>query len=332
MNAIVKVVRFFNKDIRLATFIFLMVSSFSIAAQNWPSRVVTIVVPFPSGGTTDILARAIANKLSPALGQPVVIDYKPGAGATLGAAIVAKAAPDGYTLLMGAIHHTIATNVYRNLPYDFQKDFSPITVVASVPNVLVVNSKSPFNSVKDLVSAAKNSPNKYTYGSNGNGTSQHLIATQFQMLTGTEFLHVPYKGSAPLITDLLSGQVDMSFDAVSNVIQHINSGSLRPLVVISPKRSFVLPATPILAEIGYPPNLNIVTWFGLLAPAGTPKYIVSKLNSEVVKITNSPEFRKQMQDIGAEPVGNSSEEMTRQIKEETDRFSVLIKEGHVTIQ
>lgn len=306
--------------------------SLSVNAQNWPSRSITIIVPFPSGGTTDLLARAVAQRLGPVLGQAVIVDYKPGAGATLGASLAAKATPDGYTLLMGAVHHTIATNVYKNLSYDFQRDFSPITVVATVPNVLVVNSKSSINSVKDLVHTAKSSPGKLSYGSNGNGTAQHLIATQFQMLTGTDLLHIPYKGSAPLVTDLLGGQIDLSFDAISNVIQHIQSGAMRPLAVITSKHSNLLPQVPTLAETGYSPNLAIGTWFGLLAPAGTPKEIIQRLQLEVVRIIQTTEFKKQMQDIGADPIGNSVAEMARQIKDETEKFGALVRVGKVTVQ
>ena len=184
-----------------------LVSNASFAQSSWPSKPITIIVPFPPGGATDALARAVASRLSPILGQAVIIDYKPGAGATLGASIAAKAPADGYTLLMGAVHHTIAANVYKNLSYDFQKDFVPITIVGVVPNILVVNSNKSIYNVKELVAQAKSEPNKLSYGSNGNGTAQHLIATQFQMLTGTALLHVPYKGSAPLTTDLLGGKL-----------------------------------------------------------------------------------------------------------------------------
>ena len=210
-------------------------------AQAWPTRTVTIVVPFPAGGTTDVLARAIANKLGPVLNQTVIVDNRPGAGATLGAALVAKAAPDGHTMLMGAVHHTIATSVYQKLSYNFQKDFSPITTVALVPNVLVVSTSKPYKTVSDLVADAKSSPGKLSYGSNGSGTAQHLIGTQFQMTSGTEILHVPYKGSAPLTTDMLGGQVDMSFDTITPVLPFIKQGKLRPLAVTTAKRSSALP-------------------------------------------------------------------------------------------
>ena len=288
------------------------------------------MVPFPAGGTTDVLARAVSNKLSTAIGQPVIVDNKPGAGATLGADQVAKAPADGHTLLMGAVHHTVATHVYKNLKYNFEKDFAPITTVAMVPNVLTVSAKSSYNSVKDLVAYGKATPGKLSYGSNGNGTAQHMIGTQFEMETGVKILHVPYKGSAPLTTDLLGGQVDMSFDTITPVLPFIKEGKLKALAVTTAKRSSALPNVPTLQEAGIP-NIAIGTWFGLLAPAATPQPVVARLNAELVKIINSPEFKKQMADIGAEPVGNKPEEMAKQIHDETEKFANLVKVGKVTL-
>ena len=320
----------FNRFKKSGLAIALCGASALVAAQGWPSKTITIVVPFPPGGTTDVLARAVSTKLSATLGQTVIVDNKPGAGATLGAAQVAKATPDGYTLLMGAVHHTIATSVYKGLTYSFEKDFAPITTVALVPNVLVVNAKSPYNSVKDLVAAGKATPDKLAYGSNGNGTAQHMIGTQFQIVSGAQILHVPYKGSAPLTTDLLGGQVDMSFDTVTPVLPFIKEGKLKPLAVTTAKRSTALPHVPTLQEAGVP-GVAIGTWFGLLAPAATPKPVVQKLNTEIVKIINSAEFKKQMLDIGAEPIGNKPDEMAKQIKEETEKFAGLVKAGKVTL-
>jgi tripartite-type tricarboxylate transporter receptor subunit TctC len=287
-------------------------------------------VPFPAGGTTDVLARALADKLQPALGQPVIVENKPGAGATLGAGYVAKAKADGYTLLVGAVHHTIATSVYKKLPYDFQRDFAPVTIVALVPNVLVVNASTPAKNVADLVALAKASPTGLSFGSNGNGTAQHLIGMQFQNSTGVKLLHIPYKGSGPLTVDLLGGQISMSFDTITPVLQHIKSGKLRALAVTTAKRSSALPDVPTLEESGLK-GFDIGTWFGILAPAATPRNIVAKLNTEMVKVIHSPEFRQRMAEIGAEPIGNSSAEMARQIKNETDKFAALVKAANVTI-
>ena len=302
------------------------------AQEPWPAKPISLVVPFPSGGTTDVLARALGDALSRSLGQPVVVESKPGAGATLGADYVAKAKPDGYTLLMGAVHHTIATSVYKKLPYDFQKDLAPITTVAMVPNVLVVNaSLTPAKSVAELVAAGKSSSKELAYGSNGNGTAQHLIGTQFQASTGVKLLHVPYKGSGPLTTDLLGGQVDMSFDTITPVLQHIKGGKLRALAVTTARRSAVLPDVPTLEEAGLK-GFDIGTWFGVLAPAATPKDIVVKLNAEMVKIIKSPEFAEKMRAVGADPIGDSSTDMAARIRDETAKFARLVKEGKVAVE
>ena len=300
-------------------------------AQAWPSKPVTLIVPFPAGGTTDVLARALAEKLTPALGQTVIVENKPGAGATLGADFVAKSKPDGYTLLVGAVHHTIASSVYKKLPYDFQKDLAPITTIALVPNVLVVNASTPAKNVAELVAMLKAKPGQYNYGSNGNGTAQHLIGTQFQNLTGTDIAHIPYKGSGPLVTDLIGGQVTMSFDTVTPVLPHIKSGKLRALAVTTAKRSSSLPDVPTLDEAGLK-GFNIGTWFGVLAPAATPKDVLARLNAEMVKAIQSPEFHKRMEEIGAEPIGNSADQMALQIKGETEKFAKLVKDAKVTIE
>ena len=305
-------------------------SSGAAWAQAWPAKPITLIVPFPAGGTTDVLARALGDRLTQSLGQAVIVESKPGAGATLGADYVVKAKPDGYTLLVGAVHHTIASSVYRKLPYDFQRDLAPITTIALVPNVLAVNASTPAKNVAELVALAKAQPGKLTYGSNGNGTAQHLIGTQFQNMTGTEVLHIPYKGSGPMATDLLGGQIAMSFDTITPVLPHIKAGKLRALAVTTAKRSSALPDVPTLDEAGLK-GFSIGTWFGVLAPAATPKDVVARLNTEMVKVIQSPEFRKRMEEIGAEPVGNSSEQMAQQIKGETEKFAKLVKEAKVTI-
>jgi tripartite-type tricarboxylate transporter receptor subunit TctC len=316
--------------IRAAAFAAAMLSAGAMA-QAWPSKPISLIVPFPAGGTTDVLARALADKLSQSLGQAVIVESKPGAGATLGADYVAKSKPDGYTLLVGAVHHTIAASVYKKLPYDFQKDLAPITEIALVPNVLVVNATTPARNLAELVALLKAQPGKYNFGSNGNGTAQHLIGTQFENLTGTAIAHIPYKGSGPLATDLLGGQITMSFDTVTPVLQHIRSGKLRALAVTTAKRSSALPDVPTLDEAGLK-GFDIGTWFGVLAPAATPKDILARLNTEMVKVIQSPEFRKRMDEIGAEPIGNSAEQMAAQIRSETEKFAKLVKDAKVTIE
>jgi len=307
-------------------------SMLAVAQDAWPAKSITLIVPFPAGGTTDLVARALAEQLSRSLGQPVVVESKPGAGTTVGADHVAKAKPDGYTLLMGAVHHTIAPAVYKKLPYDFQKDLVPITVVAMVPNVLSVNAAlTPAKSVAELVSLAKASPGTLSFGSNGNGTAQHLIGTLFQMNTGTTLLHVPYKGSAPLTTDLLGGQVTMSFDSITPVIQHINSGRLRALAVSTRTRSTLLPDVPTMEEAGLK-GFDIETWYGVLAPKGTPDAVVTRLNADMLKIIKSPEFAQRMKAGGCEPLGSTPAEFAKRISDETTRFAKIVKEGNVTIE
>lgn len=301
-------------------------------AQDWPAKAITIVVPFPAGGTTDAVARALGESLSKSLGQPVVVENKPGAGTTLGADYVAKAKPDGYTLLMGAVHHTVAPSVYKKLPYDFQKDLAPVTTVAMVPNVLSVNAaQTPAKTVAELVALAKASPGQLSFGSNGNGTAQHLIGTLFQLDTGTSLLHVPYKGSAPLTTDLLGGQVTMSFDSITPVIQHIKAGKLRALAVTTHKRSPLLPDVPTLEEAGLK-GFDIETWYGVLAPVATPPAILAKLNTEMLKIIKSPEFAVRMKEAGCEPLGSTPADFARRISNETVKFAKIVKDGKLAIE
>jgi len=301
----------------------------SVQAQDYPSRPINLIVPFPTGGTTDVLARALGQEMTKSLGQSVIVESKPGAGATLGADYVAKARPDGYTLLMGAVHHTIASSVYKKLPYDFQRDLVPITTVALVPNVLVVNTGIPAKNVQELIALAKASPGKLAFGSNGTGTGQHLIGAQFESMSGTKLLHVPYKGSGPLTTDLLGGQIAMSFDTVTPVLPFIKSGKLRPLAVTTIQRSSALPDVPTMDESGLK-GFDMGTWFGVLAPAGTPPEIVAKLSQAMVKIIHAPEFRKKMADLGAEAIGDTPDQMKALIKNDTERFAKVVKEANVS--
>ena len=299
-------------------------------AQAYPAKTITLVVPFPPGGTTDVLARSIAQKMGESWGQSVIVDNRPGAGATIGAAQVAKAPADGYTLLMGAVHHTIATSIYAKLPYDFQKDLAPVTIVAMVPNILSVNPGVPAKNVKELVAYGKANPGKLSYGSNGQGTAQHLIGEQFSALTGVDMLHVPYKGSGPLTSDLIAGQVSMSFDTITPVLPQIKAGKLRPLAVTTAARSPALPEVPTLAESGLA-GFDQGTWFGVLAPAATPKEIVGKLNAEIVRILNLPDIQKRFAEIGAQPVGNTPAQMAATIKSDTEKYAVLAKKANVKI-
>ena len=299
-------------------------------AQNWPDKAITLVVPFPSGGTTDVLARAIGVELSQALKQSVVIENKPGAGATLGADVVAKAKPDGHTLLMGAVHHTIVASVYKKIPYDFQKDLAPIGILALVPNVLVVNHTVPAKTLPELLALAKAEPGKWSYGSSGSGTAQHLIGAMFENMAGVNLLHVPYKGSGPLNTDLLGGQINMSFDTITPVLPHIKAGKLRALAVTTANRSAALPDTPSMDEAGLK-GFDMGTWFGLMAPAATPAPIVDRVSRELMRIVARPEFRKKLEDIGANPVGGNPDQMAKQIKDDMARFAKLVREAKISV-
>ena len=303
----------------------------SASAQTYPRKPIRWIVPFPPGGSTDLLARVVGQKLTEAWGQQVIVENKGGAGGTLGAAEAARATADGYTLLMGAIHHTIASSVYPKLPYDIQKDFAPITVVAIVPNVQVVNPSVPANSTKELIAYAKANPGKLTYGSAGMGTAHHLIGEQFNLQAGVNILHVPYKGSSPAVADLIGGQVLIMYDTVASCLPHIKSGKLRPLAVATAKRSSALPDVPTIAEAALP-GFEVTTWFGALAPVKTPKEIVVKLNGEIVKILAMPDVRKRLLDAGAEPVGNSPEQMAAQIKKETGEFAKIVKQAKITVE
>ncbi|HEX2541456.1 MAG TPA: tripartite tricarboxylate transporter substrate binding protein [Caldimonas sp.] len=302
-------------------------------AQDYPSKPISIVVPFPPGGTTDLVTRTLAEALSKSLGQPVLVENRPGAGTTVGADVVAKARPDGYTLLMGAVHHTIAPSVYKKLSYDLQKDLVPITTVASVPNIVAVNpTVTPVKSIAELIALAKASAQKpLSYGSNGNGTAQHLIGTLFQQQTGTTLLHVPYKGSAPLVADLLAGQVNMSFDSITAQWAFLKNGKLLPLAVTAQTRSSFLPNVPTLQEAGLK-GFDIQTWYGVMAPAGTPRPVIERLNAEMVKIIKSPAFASAMANGGCEPLGSTPAEMSALISSEMAKFAQIVKDGNLVVE
>ncbi|MEO8012842.1 MAG: tripartite tricarboxylate transporter substrate binding protein [Polaromonas sp.] len=299
-------------------------------AQAWPTKPVKIVVPSPPGGSTDQIARAMGLKLSETWGQPVIVENRPGAGLTLGADYVAKSAADGYTLLMGAVHHSIAQSVYKKLPYDFAKDLAPITVLAIVPNILIVSAANPAKNVTDLIAQAKAQPGKFSYGSTGAGTAHHLIGEQFNDMASTDLLHVAYKGSSPALVDLMGGQITMMFDTVASCLPLIKGGKLRPLAVSTAKRSTALPDVPTLSEAGLT-GFNITTWFGLMAPAGTPKAVIDKVYADTARILATPEMRKQWVEMGAEPVGNTPEQMASQIKSEIEKFATLAAKAKLSL-
>ena len=309
-------------------------ATFSATAQgaaNFPSRPIKIVVPFAPGGTTDLLARLLGQRLSAAWGQPVVVENRPGAGATVGADMVAKSAPDGYTLLMGATHHTIAQNVYGKVPYHFGRDFAPVTIVALVPNMVVVNADVPARTIQELIALAKAQPGRLNYGSAGAGTAHHLIGEMFKLRAGIDLVHVPYKGSSPAVADLLGGQIQLMFDTVTSGLPQVKAGKTRALAVTTAKRSSALPEVPTLAETVLP-GFDVGTWFGILAPAATPPEIVAKLNAAMVKIINLPDVQAQLLEMGSEPVGNTPAQMGAQIKAELEAFESVVKQIKLTIE
>ena len=301
-------------------------------AQAWPSKPVRIVVPFAAGGTTDILARALAPELQRVFGQPFIVDNKPGAGGNIGAADVAKSAPDGHTLLMGTVGtHGINAALYPKLPYDPIKDFVPITLVAGVPNVLVFNPAKAqaynVNSVQDLIKYAKANPGKLNMASSGNGTSIHLSGELFKSMTGTYMLHFPYRGSGPALLDLIGGSMDLMFDNLPSSMQQIKSGRLKAIAVTSSKRSTALPDVPTIAEAGGPTlkGYEASSWFGLLAPAGTPMDVVNRVQQETAKALQSPALKERLEAQGAVPSGNTSAEFAKLIADETRKWAQVVK-------
>ena len=300
-------------------------------AQAYPSKPIRVIVPFPPGGSTDFLARIVGQKLTAAWGQQVVIDNRPGAGGTVGAAEAARATPDGYTLLMGAVHHTIATSAYAKLPYDFQKDFAPVTTVAIVPNILVVNPAVPANTVKELIAHAKANPGKLTYGSAGMGTAHHLIGESFNAQAGVDILHVPYKGSSPAVADLIGGQVTLMYDTVSSCLPHIKSGKLHPIAVTGKTRSKMLPYVPTVAEQGIP-EYDYSNWMGVVAPAGTPEAVINKLNEAVVTTVKMPDVAGPLENQGIVMIGSSPAEFGKLIASEVGRWRKVVKDNNIKVE
>ena len=310
------------------------------AQTGWPAKPVRIVVPFSAGGTTDILARALAPELSKAFGQPFIIDNKPGAGGNLGADNVAKSPPDGYTLLMGTVGtHGINQSLYPKMPYDPIKDFAPITLVAGVPNVLVMNPAKAqalgINDVADLIRYAKANPGKLNMASSGNGTSIHLSGELFKTLTGTYMVHFPYRGSGPALMDLIGGSMDLMFDNLPSSLPQIKAGKLKALAVTSAQRSAALPELPTLAEAAPAgsrlKDYEASSWFGLLAPAGTPPDIVNRLQQESAKALNAPALKERLLAQGAITSGMPPAEFAKYIAAETKKWEGVVKASGATV-
>jgi tripartite-type tricarboxylate transporter receptor subunit TctC len=295
------------------------------SAQAFPSKPVKLVVPFPPGGSLDNVGRLLAQKLSEAWGQQVVVENKPGAGGNVGADAVAKSPADGYTVVMGALStHAVNPSLYAKMPYDAVKDFAPISLVAITPNVLIVNAATPVNSVRDMIAFAKANPGKVNFGSGSNGSAGHLAGELFKMETGTDVQHVPYKGGAPALQALLAGDTQFMFDNLANAMAQVKGGKVRAIAVTTAQRSKLAPELPTMAEGGMP-GFDISTWFGLLAPAGTPADVIAKWNADVVKALNAPDVREKMLAQGAEPAPTTPAEFAAFIAREREKYAKIVK-------
>jgi tripartite-type tricarboxylate transporter receptor subunit TctC len=310
----------------LFLFCFMLFPFEPAVAQNWPTRPVQIVVSFGAGGTADIVARMIGEKLAPALGQPVVIENRPGAGGNMGAASVARASPDGYTLLMsGSPTHSVGPHLFKNLAYDPMRDIPPIAMVAAAPNLLVVNASSPVRSVGDLVKLARERPGTVTFSSAGIGTSGHLAAELLKTTASVDMSHVPYKSGPEAVTGVLSGDVTFIFFTVPSVLPQVEAGKLRALAITSAERSKLVPGVPTVAEAGFP-GFDVIAWYALFAPRGTPESVVGRLSAEIKKIVGGDDVRDQMAKLGAEPRYMSPKEVADFVAVESPKWGSLLKD------
>ncbi|MCJ8142832.1 tripartite tricarboxylate transporter substrate binding protein [Ancylobacter sp. A5.8] len=293
-------------------------------AQDFPSRPVTLVIPFAAGGSTDLVGRLIAERMSQELGQPVVVENRGGAGGTLGTAAVAKATPDGYTMLMGTVStHALNQALYKNLPYDPDKSFAPVSLLVVVPNVLVVNPEFPAKTVQELIDILKANPDKYSYASSGNGTPLHLSGELFNSMAGVDMQHIPYKGAGPALVDVLGNQVPIMFDNLPSSSDHIKSGKLRALGVTTKERAPSFPDVPAIAETI--PGYETYTWNALFAPAGTPPEVVAKLNAAANNALKDPKVQARLADFSATVVGSTPEELGEHVKKEVAKWAPIVK-------
>jgi len=303
------------------------------SAQNYPSKPIRLVVPYPPGGPLDIMARAIGQKLTEAWSQPVLVDNRAGAGGNIGAEMVAKSPADGYTLLMGAVAtHAINPTLYGKLPYDPVKDFAPVALVAQVPNILVVNPSVPARSVNELIELARARPGYLNFGSGSTGSTGHLAGELFKTMAGVQMVHIPYKGGAPAMADLLAGQVQLMFDNLANALPNVRAGRLRALAVTTLARSPAMPDLPTIAESGLP-GFDLTTWFGLMVPARTPPEIVAKLNGGIVRALNANDMRERLEKMGAEPpTNNTPERFAAFIRAEAAKYAKVVKDSGAKVE
>jgi tripartite-type tricarboxylate transporter receptor subunit TctC len=306
--------------------------SSSGAAEPFPSKVITIVVPFPAGGATDVVARAIAQGLSAKIGHQVIVDNRPGANGSLGSALVAKAKPDGYTLVMGGVNtHAMNDALYKSLPYNSLKDFSPITLTARIPIAVVVHPSLPVKSIGELIALAKSQPGQQSYGSSGPGGPHHLAMEMFKSMAKVDIVHVPYRGGAPQLNDLLGGHIKIGAIGLPPALPHIQAGSLRPLAVTESKRSTFLPDLPTIAEAGLP-GFEVSYWLGLLGPAGMPDDIVEKLNTEIVAVLKRPDVQDQLAKQGAEVVTSTVAEFRALMQTEVAKWAKVVKDANISLE
>ena len=313
------------KALRLAASAMLVCAAGFAGAQSYPTKPIHLIVPFPPGGGNDTVARAIAQQASPALGQPIVVDNRPGAGGIIGADAAARAPADGYTLFLGGVAtHAVNPHMHAKLSYDPVKDFAPITLVASAPSVLVVHPSVPAATIKEFAAYARANPGKLNYASNGNGSSSHIAAVLYETNAGVKMTHVPYKGVGPALTDLMSGRIELMFNSIVAILPHIQSGKLRALGVTSKQRSSLLPDVPSIAEAGWP-QYEAGSWYGILAPAGTPSAIIERLHKEIVKALKDPEVQKRLSGEGADVIGSTPQEFAAHIKAELARMGQAVR-------
>ncbi len=310
-----------RKFLALAALALLPVAAF---AQQWPTKPVRFLIPYPPGGSAEILARPIAQKLTEAWGQSVVLDFRGGAGGTIATDILAKSPPDGHSIIMVLAAHAINHSLYAKLPYDTLRDFAPVSLTASLPLIVVTPPSVPANSVKELIALAKAKPNSINFASAGNGNTSHLAGELFKTVAGVEMVHVPYKGSGPSLIALLGGEVQLMFDSLSSSLPHVRSGKLRGLAVTSAKRSHAIPQLPTVGEAGLA-NFVVDGWYGILAPAGTPPAIVNKMSADIARMMQIPDTRERIMGSGYDIVGSTPEQFSAHIRNEVERWSKVVK-------
>ena len=321
-----------NTCARLAAAVVCALAAVAAHAQQYPTKPIRLICPFPPGGTTDVVARIVAQGLSEAWGQQVIVDNRPGAGAVIGTEMAAKSPPDGYTVLLGSITtHAVNPALHRKLNFDAVRDFAPVTLVVSSPQLLAVNPAVAAKNVKELIALAKAKPGQLNYASAGQGSSPHLTFELFKSATGIDIRHIPYKGTGPAITELVGGQVQAMITGVVALMPHVKSNRLRALAVTSKGRVGVLPDVPTIMESGVP-NFDVSSWFGVFLPAGTPKAIVTKMNAEVRRIVEAPDVKKRLIDLGADPETNTPEQFAAYVRSERTRWAKVVQDTGARVE